>query len=124
VRVTTREGDLVFSESFETTGGGGSGRSLGLLGGGFAFVPHPRCTIIASGVTGFDVVTGGSVSVMPVLGARVGVEWAANFGLVRFVQLSVTGASDLTRTENAFHQPLGGTMVSVGTTVGFAVLGH
>jgi hypothetical protein len=95
VRVIAHHGDLAFAQSIEQVRRAGTGRMLGLLGGGIIRRVHPRFTAEALGVGGFDAVFRPEVRFAPALGARVGVAWLPRRWRLATVQLSVTGVADV-----------------------------
>lgn len=110
---TARQDGYLLSVSVETPG-----RTLGLLGGGAVIPLRPRFNAVVLGVGGFDAAQSPSITMMPALGGRVGVEWLGNRSTVG---LAFTGLSDLTRPSDGVGGSVGGFTLSVAASVGWVV---
>ena len=113
IYVSARQDGYVLSLSFEAPD-----RTFGLLGAGAVFRILPRINALALGVGGFDAATKPSLTMMPALGGRVGVEWLGDRATVG---LSMTGMSDLVRKTDAFGNSMGGVTIFFAASVGCVI---
>lgn len=113
IYMSARQDGYVLSLSFEAPG-----RTFGLMGAGAVFRILPRFNALALGVGGFDVATKPSLTMMPALGGRVGVEWLGDRATVG---LSMTGVSDLVRKTDALGNGTGGFTIFFAASVGCVI---
>jgi hypothetical protein len=113
-----RDEHVLFTTSVELGSAQKDGRTLGLIGGGLVLPVHGRFNALAAVVGGVDAIQGPSVSLLPAVGLRAGVEW---LGERYCAGLQVTGLTDLTRSRNEFNETIGGTSFSAMATVGIVL---
>jgi hypothetical protein len=122
LRLSSRQGNVLFTHTVERLAGGPGARTLGLLGAGVLVPLRYRVNVRATAAAGFDAVERPLVAFLPTAGASVGVEWFTRGSGVGSVHLSVTGLADLGR-RSALGQRAGGTLVLATLATGLALPG-
>jgi hypothetical protein len=114
---TAREDGFLLVHTIERTVSApkDAGRTLGLIGPGVAWPLHPRWNVLAIGLGGFDAPEKPTVSFLPAVGARLGVEW---LGARTSVNLAATLVYDVVHSTNALGQEAGGFTASISLTGG------
>lgn len=108
----------ILSETLELAGG----ETLLLVGGGRVIQLSPRFHLIAAGVGGLHA-TSEPLALLPAVGVRAELGWTTrpSRAWVDYVHLSVSGLSDLVRTENRMGETVGGFRMLVSATAGFTL---
>jgi hypothetical protein len=115
--MSSRQGDIAITHSFDRIDGRNERRSIGLVGFGLTRPLDQRWRFEAVALGGFDLVDRPQLAWMPAVGARAGVEWQPRKWLFDGVQLSLTGVVDLSRKVS--DRGIGGTVfATVSTGVG------
>jgi hypothetical protein len=89
---------------------------LGLIGSGVVLPIRNRWSAQILGVGGFDAF---SSSLIPTLGARVGVEWIGKDRWLQTVDVSLTTVADLGHAQTSSGERNGGVVASLAFTAGF-----
>lgn len=120
LRLTGRQGRVALEYTFDRLSGGGYNRLISLIGGGVTHRFTDRGEILAVALGGIDALDRPEATIMPALGARVGIAWLPrrNSWLLQSVGLSVTGVADVAN-RTALRRDVGGTSFYGTFAMGF-----
>ena len=119
-RVASYQDRVALTVSVERMSSDSQARTLGLVGAGLTRPVAARVSLEALAVAGFDALDRPTVSMLPAIGARAGLEWRVGLGYLTQLTGSVTGVVDV-GSRRSSSADAGGATVYVTLATGFSL---